>query len=1197
MKLKKGLSLLLSLAMLISVLPLTVSATGLVGTEKAKISLVYAEYIDGVTSDSAGQTAGKPIVEEKAVPTSYASNTHEFFLGIKLSDFANIDGASAGINNFGLGIKYDPNYIEVVDDVSGATFMFMTMLPRYGFMASTDPLISGSSGYNYTTAAMKSNKDTDDGKKEVNIILENNSNPADISGKTAYAGFIKMRLKDVAAAKASGEQLFSIVVGEDTNVSFGVSGVSGSYIYGKGTIPMEDVVEFSFPELFPTPETDASAVYKSGTFNNLSSLIVNDTLDKASILFTVTTNKGKSSDKAATGLYYGPAGKTSKDGLTELTGGVTKAMSGQHVYAIYEKDAAFAIKDLGEMTVKEKKALQSIAINGTVANTTYGTAFTLPTTSLTYNEDYTQASDANFTNAIWQIKARNAADSTYATYTPANEAKRAAGDYTLRASTRYDGVTKYSSPVDVSIGKKSITITSISGVTPVKVNGNPEVTGSANGNSITATGLVSGDSISVTYKATYNNVTAAAKNAPVSISELALATTAPSSNYTLSATTANGTGEVTETVTTLESIAIATQPTVSYTVGDTLDLSALQVTVNTKVDGTAATDTINYDASGLTYAIGGVTVAHGDAVTAAMTGQKITVTYAAYGATKTAETEVLTVAADAVNEVKIKTEPANLEYEVGATLNFSDMVVTLGYTKAADEDVNYADFASKGITVSVDGTPVTDDTKATAAMNGKTITVTCNNLSASTTATLTINAAAAEAPEARTVKVDPKTNNIVIENPSNGLQYAIVKVTDPMVEPAEDDYSTDTTFTELDRDTEYVVYTRVAASGETLASPAAASTAVKTFKNHVVILNKSNTELNSIYTDEESAADLAALNAIIEQPSRWQGYYSDAALSTELTYPLAIEEETEIYAKLRTSSGGGGGGGGWSTPATPSLSLNQKTLSGHAGDTATLRATLTNSTAKITWESDNEEVATVDENGVVTFVAVGTATITATAGSLKETAEVNVVADDVVVPTEESLINEKYTGAYVYGYEDGTFGPAREITRAEVVAMVSRLLKNPIDENRSYDTNFTDVAEDAWYKNYIGFLAQYNIVEGYGDGTFAPANKITRAEMTAILARAAKFQLTGNAVTFSDVDDSFWAKAYIATMSDKGYVKGYEDGTFAPNKNITRAETVTILNRMLDDSTVNGSIIPADVDSSYWAYNDIVKAMNDRVLR
>lgn len=277
--------------------------------------------------------------------------------------------------------------------------------------------------------------------------------------------------------------------------------------------------------------------------------------------------------------------------------------------------------------------------------------------------------------------------------------------------------------------------------------------------------------------------------------------------------------------------------------------------------------------------------------------------------------------------------------------------------------------------------------------------------------------------------------------------------------------------------------------------------------------------------------------------------------------------------------------------------MSHEKVSGHVGETAALRATLKDSTAKITWASDNEAVATVDEEGVVTFVSVGTAKITATAGTLKATAEVEVLEEGVEPPAEESLINEKYTGAYVYGYEDGTFGATREITRAEVVAMVSRLLKNPIDENVEYETNFSDVADGAWYKNYIGFLAQYGIVEGYSDGTFAPANKITRAEMTAILARAAKFQLTGSATSFSDVADGFWAKAYIATMADKGYVNGYEDGTFAPNRNITRAETVAILNRMLDDSEVVGSIVPADVDASYWAYNEIVKAMNDRRLK
>lgn len=664
------------------------------------------------------------------------------------------------------------------------------------------------------------------------------------------------------------------------------------------------------------------------------------------------------------------------------------------------------------------------------------------------------------------------------------------------------------------------------------------------------------------------------------------------------ATGANGI-DVADATYSLKSIAVTTDPAkmTGYVEGDKIDLTGIVVTATLQEDGGSKTKTEDVTASSTFEVNGAAVTSQATPVSMAMNGKKVTAKYNG----KTAETTAtLEIAANEVTGIAIKTEPTKVEYDAGDTLTLDGFEVTVTYANGNTTDLTFANFGST-VTATVDGTAITAASKATKAMDGKAITVTANGKSATTTATLTVNAAAAPAPDAPALDVDLKTNNIIVTNTAAGLEYAIVKAGEAAPEDSAYAAYPEGGFANLDADTEYTVYVRTAASGETVASPAESANQ-KTLKNRITIKSKSGSDFGVMYTDADSFAAEDDVKTLMSKAgvtiSRLNGFYSDQALSTALAYPFDITTDTTIYAKQKASSGGGGGGGGgWSTPVTSSLTLNQTEVSGHVGDTVTLKATLTGSTLAIKWESDDEKIATVDENGVVTFVAEGTATITATAGSLKATAAVSVVPEDVDVPTEESLIDEKFVKPYVYGYEDGTFGATREITRAEVVAMVSRMLKNPIDENKTYATSFTDVEEGAWYKNYIGFLAQYNIVEGYGDGTFAPTNKITRAEMTAILARAARFQLTGNAASYSDVADNHWAKAYIATMAEKNLVNGYPDGTFAPNNNITRAETVAILNRMLDDSTVVGSIVPADVDSSYWAYNDIVKAMNDRELR
>lgn len=169
----------------------------------------------------------------------------------------------------------------------------------------------------------------------------------------------------------------------------------------------------------------------------------------------------------------------------------------------------------------------------------------------------------------------------------------------------------------------------------------------------------------------------------------------------------------------------------------------------------------------------------------------------------------------------------------------------------------------------------------------------------------------------------------------------------------------------------------------------------------------------------------------------------------------------------------------------------------------------------------------------------------------------------VEIPDEDALgLNTDDHFAYIIGYPDGTVQPNGQITRAEATTIFFRLLT---EESRSANltkTNgYTDVASDAWYNTAVSTMTKAGIVDGYPDGTFRPDAPITRAEMAKIISLFAKLDKSES--RFSDIA-SHWAEAYIKLAAGNGWIAGYPDGTFGPQRNITRAETATMINRVLD---------------------------------
>ncbi|MGO1581534.1 MAG: InlB B-repeat-containing protein [Peptoniphilaceae bacterium] len=189
--------------------------------------------------------------------------------------------------------------------------------------------------------------------------------------------------------------------------------------------------------------------------------------------------------------------------------------------------------------------------------------------------------------------------------------------------------------------------------------------------------------------------------------------------------------------------------------------------------------------------------------------------------------------------------------------------------------------------------------------------------------------------------------------------------------------------------------------------------------------------------------------------------------------------------------------------------------------------------------------------------------------------------------------------AYIKGYPDGNFNPKWNMTRAEAAAMFGRLLNGSDNFGTSKVTKFSD-ANDQWYSQAINYVVGKNLISGYPDGTFKPNEKITRAEFAKMISGYVKAGYPGSS-NFSDVK-GHWASDAIEKVYGNKVVKGYPDGTFKPNQEITRAEAVTILNSVFGRVSSNTSIANAsnltslktfrDVRPSDWFYSDVIDASN-----
>lgn len=247
------------------------------------------------------------------------------------------------------------------------------------------------------------------------------------------------------------------------------------------------------------------------------------------------------------------------------------------------------------------------------------------------------------------------------------------------------------------------------------------------------------------------------------------------------------------------------------------------------------------------------------------------------------------------------------------------------------------------------------------------------------------------------------------------------------------------------------------------------------------------------------------------------------------------------------------------------------------------------------WTWEGQETPTVE--AAIPKGSTGNKTFTA---HWKKNAPPSPEITDVTDPEITGVADLLNTGdhiVYLHGYDTGEFGPDRDMTRAEVAQMFFNLL---LKQNVAAAPAYEDVPPQAWYAEAVGAMRTLGIMQGVGNNRFEPNRPISRAEFTVTAMRFAKLDATGTNI-FSDVTEEAWYYPQVVGSIKYGWINGYPDGTFRPDKTITRAEVTTVVNRMLgrsaDQAYVDANtgllkIFPDAADKKYWAYYDIVEATN-----
>jgi hypothetical protein len=195
---------------------------------------------------------------------------------------------------------------------------------------------------------------------------------------------------------------------------------------------------------------------------------------------------------------------------------------------------------------------------------------------------------------------------------------------------------------------------------------------------------------------------------------------------------------------------------------------------------------------------------------------------------------------------------------------------------------------------------------------------------------------------------------------------------------------------------------------------------------------------------------------------------------------------------------------------------------------------------------------------------------------------------------DRPALSRKAHNWYIRGYPDNTLQPEGSLTRAETAMLFYRLIENEGKEDAPPRAVFSDAEPAAWYDKGLTLLHGYGVVAGYPDGTYRPEKPVTRAEIAKI---ACMFDEADEDAEnpFPDVPENHWAAPYIASAAQKGWVQGDEDGRFRPDSDVTRAEMATLIDNALNRHIKKEDIPDGvhrwnDLEPAYWAYADLMEA-------
>lgn len=302
------------------------------------------------------------------------------------------------------------------------------------------------------------------------------------------------------------------------------------------------------------------------------------------------------------------------------------------------------------------------------------------------------------------------------------------------------------------------------------------------------------------------------------------------------------------------------------------------------------------------------------------------------------------------------------------------------------------------------------------------------------------------------------------------------------------------------------------------------------------------------------------------------------------------DSNAEIIVTFGRKSTGGGGGGG----------TNAYTVKYSAGDHGTLDGVKSESVESGKKPVKVPTVVPMEGYSFKGWSTDGETTVDPTTVEIKKATTFTALYEEAVpTPTPTAKPEGVSHKLYMHGYEeDGSFRADAPIKRAEVATMFAYSLTD-YTPGQTVESVYMDVANDAWYNEYVTYLSGLGVIEGYEDGTFRPEEAITRQEFATMLAKLGEVLPAGE-MPFTDVSaEEQWGIDYIYTTYANGWVEGYEDGTFRPDNWITRAEAVKMVNgylkRVVDASTFEGVEYHDwyDVDKSHWAYYEILEASND----